>query len=271
MCHTSSCLAGARGRPRRPAMRHRRNFRRRVCRHARRLVPAGERPRMPPRARLTTYGEAARPAGRVAIQEPGRRSMSCTSAPLMTCPPRCSRAIVCAMPALAGAQETRAASIAAEQAEKATRLGPARAALGREAAADACARRSSRSPLASIPYFDSVYSGGGFTLGAGLPPVHRRSHALERRGLVLDQELQADRGDRHLAGPRSPAASTFAARVGWRDATQVAYHGLGIDSPADADTGLPHAAGYRRRRRDRAARTGGCVLTARRRRTRTTR
>ncbi len=32
--------------------------------------------------------------------------------------------------------------------------------------------------------------------------------------------------------------------AGWRDATQVAYHGLGIDSPADAGTAFRMQQGY---------------------------
>src|SRR6188768_2297692 len=73
-------------------------------------------------------------------------------------------AVVCALPAVAGAQETRAESIAAEQAEKATHLAPyqpnwaERLLMG---------LRLGEQPAGFYPYLDSVYNGGGFTLGAG--------------------------------------------------------------------------------------------------------
>ena len=88
-------------------------------------------------------------------------------------------------------------------------------------------------PAGLYPYFDSVYSGGGFTLGAGYRHFTGDRTHWNVAGLYsissykLIEAGVASRG--HLSGRLDLHAS-----VGWRDATQVAYHGLGIESPADA-------------------------------------
>ena len=142
--------------------------------------------------------------------------------------------VLCAVPAMALAQDTRAASIAAEQSEKAARLAPyephwvenllsgAREALILQ-------------PSGVYAYFDSVYSGGGFTLGAGY-----RQFTGDRtqwtvaglysiKGYKLIQAAAISPG--HLSGHLD-----FGGTALWRDATQVSYHGLGQASPADIDT-----------------------------------
>jgi hypothetical protein len=142
--------------------------------------------------------------------------------------------LICALPALAVAQETRTESIAAEQAEKATRLAPyvphwseslllsVRGALVEQ-------------PAGIYPYFDSVYSGGGFTLGAGYRQFtgDRTQWSLaglySAKGYKLIEAAASSPG--HVSGHLDLHGSAL-----WRDATQVSYHGLGIDSPADVDT-----------------------------------
>ena len=127
------------------------------------------------------------------------------------------------------AQETREAEIAAEQARKAAEVKtyePSKAerwvvALRREFLGD---------PAGFYPYFGSVYSGGGFTLGAGYRQFYGDRTHWDAKGLYSFKnykflELSTDswghaRGRVDLHG-----------RVGWRDATQVAFYGLGIDSP----------------------------------------
>ena len=90
-------------------------------------------------------------------------------------------------------------------------------------------------PSGFYPYFDSVYSGGGFTLGAGYRQfTGDRTHwnvagLYSVKGYKLIEAGATSPG--HLSG-RLDLRGT----ASWRDATQVAYHGLGIDSPADADT-----------------------------------
>ena len=143
-------------------------------------------------------------------------------------------AILCAMPAMASAQDTRAAAIGTEQADKAASLSSyephwvenlllsVRQALGEQ-------------PAGFYPYFDSVYSGGGFTLGAG----YRRFTGDRTQWRVAG--LYSGKGYKLIeAGAISPGHLSgrldLQGTASWRDATQVAYHGLGIDSPADADT-----------------------------------
>jgi hypothetical protein len=75
-------------------------------------------------------------------------------------------AIFLTLPAGVAAQDTRASTIAAEQAEKATRLAP-RVPPAAERVLQAVRHTLLEEPSGFYPYFDSVYSGGGFTLGAG--------------------------------------------------------------------------------------------------------
>jgi hypothetical protein len=138
-------------------------------------------------------------------------------------------------PAAALAQDTRSGSIAAEQAEKATHLAPHVPHWGenllltvRQTLVD--------QPAGFYPYFGSVYSGGGFTLGAGYRVfTGDRSH-WNVAGLYSVKGAKLIE-----TGVRSPGHFSghldLMATVSWRDATQVPYHGMGINSPADVDTG----------------------------------
>ena len=152
---------------------------------------------------------------------------------------------------MAVAQETRAGAIAAEQAEKATRLAPYEPHWA-ENLLLSVRQALVEQPAGFYPYFDSVYSGGGFTLGAGY------RHFTGDRTQWNVAGLYSAKGYKLIeVGAISPGHLSghldLRATASWRDATQVAYHGLGIDSPADVDTGLSHAAGLRGRGRDGAA------------------
>src|SRR5262245_32165497 len=72
--------------------------------------------------------------------------------------------VIAAAPARA--QDTRAAAIAAEQNQKAAHLAPPRSHWAEELLLT-LRKTLVESPSGIYPYFDSVYSGGGFTLGAG--------------------------------------------------------------------------------------------------------
>ena len=90
------------------------------------------------------------------------------------------------------AQETRADAIAEAQAAKAGQLGrtcPAR----RSGSPPASSAVSSRRRTGFYPWFDSVYSGGGFTLGAGYRTFYGDRTFCDARGLLLGQGLQAHR------------------------------------------------------------------------------
>lgn len=131
----------------------------------------------------------------------------------------------------AAAQDSRAAEIAAEQERKATELKPHEPSTA-ERWAVALRREFLAEPSGPYPYFASVYSGGGFTLGAGYRQfVGDRTH-MDVKGLYSVKgykllELSAD------SWGHAQRRLDLHARAGWRDATQVAFYGLGIESPDD--------------------------------------
>lgn len=129
----------------------------------------------------------------------------------------------------AEAQDSRAAEIAAEQARKAAELkryepGTAErwvVKLQREFLAD---------PAGLYPFFGSVYSGGGFTLGAGYRQFFGDRTHWDVKGLYSFKNYKLIEFSTDSWGHASGRLDLHG-RVGWRDATQVAYYGLGIDSP----------------------------------------
>ncbi len=146
------------------------------------------------------------------------------------------RSLICALaavivPALVFAQDTRAGLIATEQAAKARRLAPPSAHWAEQLILSA--RQSIiDQPSGFYPYFDSVYSGGGFTLGAGYRQFTGDRAHVNLSGLysvsgykLIELNVVAPG---HWSG-RLDLRGT----AGWRDATQVSFYGLGIDSPAD--------------------------------------
>ena len=58
------------------------------------------------------------------------------------------------------------------------------------------------SPSGFYPFFGSVWSGGGFTLGAGYRQFTGDNTFFDIKGLYLVLELQVHRNDRRHARPR---------------------------------------------------------------------
>jgi len=141
-------------------------------------------------------------------------------------------AIVCALPAMAVAQETRAETIAAEQAEKATHLEPYQPS---KIETLLTGLRLGEQPAGFYPYLDSVYNGGGFTLGGGYRYyLGDRTHLsmaglYSVKGYKLVEATVTSPG--HMSGHLD-----LRSQVVWLDATQVNYYGLGIDSAKDDHT-----------------------------------
>jgi hypothetical protein len=140
------------------------------------------------------------------------------------------------------AQETRAAIISAEQAKKAAESRPYEP-VAAERLILRVKQKLLEMPSGWYPYLTSVYSGGGFTLGAGY------------RRFTGDRTFAAVQGLYSLPGykliefvTRSPGHARgrldLGARLGWRDATQVAFFGLGIDSPQDGRSNFRMKQGY---------------------------
>lgn len=142
--------------------------------------------------------------------------------------------LILLVPALAAAQETRAAAIAAEQAEKATRLAPPQRSWPEQLLLTA-QQTIVLQPSGFYPYFDSVYSGGGFTLGAGYRHFTGDQTHVNLAGLYSLTGYKFIEAGATSSGHWSGRLDLHAAS-GWRDATQVAYHGLGIDSVEDDTT-----------------------------------
>lgn len=129
----------------------------------------------------------------------------------------------------AAAQDTRETLIVAEQQKKAGELRPYEPAPV-ERWAVALRREFLDEPSGFYPLFASVYSGGGLTLGGGYRQFYGDRTHWDVQGLYSVNGYKliqlstdswghaADRVDLH-------------ARAGWRDATEVAFYGLGIDSP----------------------------------------
>ena len=87
-------------------------------------------------------------------------------------------------------------------------------------------------PSGFYPYFASVYHGGGLTLGGGYRKFYGDNTSWYIQGLysftnykLIEAGTESkDHLERRLS---------FGAKAGWRDATQVGFYGLGIQSSLD--------------------------------------
>jgi hypothetical protein len=133
-------------------------------------------------------------------------------------------------------QENRADLIASQQMEKAKNLQPEQPDKYEQLVKKVMEFGfMSPNPRGLYPYLDSVYSGGGFTLGAGYRGYFGDSSFAELRGLYSSKsykklELRAVSPD-HAYGHVD-----YEFLGGWMDATQIPYYGLGIDSQQDNET-----------------------------------
>jgi hypothetical protein len=141
-------------------------------------------------------------------------------------------ALFVVVPAVAWGQETREAAIAAEQREKATRLAPYKTHWAEDLLLTV-RQTIIEQPSGWYPYFGSVYSGGGFTVGAGYRQFTGDRTHWSVAGLISPKGYKLIEASALSPGLWSGRLDLHGS-AGWRDATQVAYHGLGIDSPADA-------------------------------------
>ena len=94
-----------------------------------------------------------------------------------------------------------------------------------------------------FPYFDSVYSGGGFTLGAGYGWLYGDHSNAAIRGLYSIKNYKLieaiTTSSQHLDGKL-----TVGALAGWRDAPEAAFYGLGMDTALNDRANFDLSEGY---------------------------
>ena len=150
--------------------------------------------------------------------------------------------IVVGRPSPTAAQDTREAVIAAAQAEK-QKTPPPLTETSSERVVDKIDRFLQPKSHSFFPYFDSVYSGGGFTLGAGYSMLYGDHSSVAVRGLYSIKNYKlielVTTSAQHLDGKL-----TLGALAGWRDAPQAAYYGLGMDSSRDDRANFDLSEGY---------------------------
>ena len=134
-------------------------------------------------------------------------------------------------PLTALAQETRESEIAKKQEEKAAQAAPYQP-NRYEQIMNNVEESFVSPPSGFFPYFGSVYSGGGFTLGAGYRHFYAREAVWEIKGLYSIKNYKNIEVGTRTPWNRSGRWNT-GLRAGWRDATQVGFYGLGMDSVAD--------------------------------------
>jgi hypothetical protein len=142
--------------------------------------------------------------------------------------------LVVAHAAPAAGQDSRTAIIASEQADKSKTLQPY--------VPTAVERWYTRvkhelvdEPSGVYPYFGSVYPGGGFTLGAGYRQFYGDRTHVDVKGMFSLKNYKLFEVSTDSWG-HAGGRLDLHARAGWRDATQIAFHGIGIASPeAPAD------------------------------------
>ena len=131
----------------------------------------------------------------------------------------------------AEAQESRAATIAEAQAVKAMQLQPYTPTKA-ERLATAVKRGLLENPDGFYPWFDSVYSGGGLTAGGGYRNFYGDRTFWDARGLVSAKSYKRVELATSSLGINRGRLDLHAV-AGWRDATQVNFYGVGVDTSPD--------------------------------------
>jgi hypothetical protein len=132
------------------------------------------------------------------------------------------------------AQELRATIIARQQAEKAgklTKYVPSRA----ESAVVRLKTGYLSTPSGFYPMFGTVYSGGGMAAGAGYRGYYGDNTFFDVKGLYSIRNYKWIELSTDSIGHALNRLGLHA-RAGWRDATQVAFYGVGIASSNDNRT-----------------------------------
>jgi hypothetical protein len=162
---------------------------------------------------------------------------SAARAPLVLC-----GLLLVVAPLRTDAQETRAATIAEAQAAKAAQITPYAPGTA-ERIASRLKRRLLETPNGFYPWFGSVYSGGGFTVGGGYRQYYGDQSSWSARGLLSAKSYK-------LAELVTDGIGLGRGRInlqaigGWRDATQVAFYGVGGDTAPEAKSNFQMKQAY---------------------------
>jgi hypothetical protein len=139
-------------------------------------------------------------------------------------------------------QTSRAELIIQQEAAKAQKLAP-HAPDKAEALVHKIEGILLESPSGFYPFFGSVWSGGGFTLGAGYKKYRGDNTFFDIRGLYSFSNykyIETTAATHDIAGGKIDVG----VHVGWRDATQVAYYGLGMEAPPEARSNYRFTQGW---------------------------
>jgi len=142
----------------------------------------------------------------------------------------------------AQAQDSRADQIAAEQAKKAENLKPYEPSGGERFLVN-LRRELIEMPSGFFPYFGSVYSGGGFTLGAGYRQFYGDRTHWDLKGLYSSKNYKLIELSTDSLG-HAQGRLGLHGRVGWRDATRVSYFGLGMETVVGDESNFRLKEGY---------------------------
>jgi hypothetical protein len=136
--------------------------------------------------------------------------------------------------AQANGDDTRAAVLEREAAQKALQLQPPTPNKA-EKYVDYAENWLTAGGSQVHPFFDSAYSGGGFTVGAGYRWFVKDYNTLDIRGSVTPSGYK--RFESEFIAPRLlQRRAQFSFIGGWREATQVGFYGLGTSTTKDDRT-----------------------------------
>lgn len=138
-------------------------------------------------------------------------------------------ACVLALAVTATAQDTRVGVIGQQEGERAKTAAPPVKSKA-ERVFDNIRNGMVESPDGFYPYLDTVYSGGGFTLGAGYRDFVGDRSTIDVRGLYSIKNYKLIETT-WFSPMHWDERLDLTARVGWRDATQVSYYGTGMVPP----------------------------------------
>jgi hypothetical protein len=126
--------------------------------------------------------------------------------------------------------QSREEEIAAAQAEKAKDLKPYVPNKAEKFIAG-FRREAIEAPSGPFPFFENALSGGGFTLGAGYRQFFGDASYWDVKGSWTFKNYKLLETSAHIP---FGDYSSFGLRVGWRDAPEAPYYGLGIDTVPEA-------------------------------------